>query len=110
SLQTKGLDADVTRPVFALLERVTAKLQTNNEIDSLVRALRGEVIEPGPGADIIQNPDILPPCRKTHAMNPYSVPSAVAFTRSEAVANSLLERYKQENGRYPEAMALVLWG
>lgn len=109
-LQTKGLDAEVTRPIFALLETVTAKLQTNNEIDSLVRALRGEFIEPGPGADIIQNPNILPTGRNTHALNPYGVPSAVAFARSEAVANSLLERYKQENGRYPEAMALVLWG
>jgi len=109
-LQGKGLDAETTRPIFALLETVTAKLQTNNEIDSLVRALRGEFIEPGPGADIIQNPDILPTGRNTHALNPYAVPSAVAFARSEAVANSLLERYKQENGRYPEAMALVLWG
>ena len=109
-LQEKNLDAETTRPVFALLETVTAKLQTNNEIDSLVRALRGEFIEPGPGADIIQNPDILPTGRNTHALNPYGVPSAVAFARSEAVANSLLERYKQENGRYPEAMALVLWG
>jgi len=109
-LQTKGLDAETTRPVFTLLETVTAKLQTNNEIDSLVRALRGEFIEPGPGADIIQNPDILPTGRNTHALNPYGVPSAVAFARSEAVANSLLSRYKQEHGRYPEAMALVLWG
>lgn len=109
-LQTKGLDAEVTRPVFDLLEEVAAKLQTNNEIDSLVRALQGEFIEPGPGADIIQNPDILPTGRNTHALNPYGVPSAVAFARSEAVANSLLDRYRQENGRYPEAMALVLWG
>jgi len=109
-LQQKGLDAETTRPIFALLEKVTAKLQTNNEIDSLVRALRGEFIEPGPGADIIQNPDILPTGRNTHALNPYAVPSAVAFARSEAVANSLLDRYRRENGRYPEAMALVLWG
>src|SRR4029078_5725547 len=110
SLQTKGLDAETTRPVFALLETITAKLQTNNEIDSLVRALRGEFIETGPGADIIQNPEILPTRQNTHALNPYSVPSAVAFARSEAVANSLLDRYKDENGRYPEAMALGLWG
>lgn len=109
-LQEKGLDAETTRPVFNLLETVSAKLQTNAEIDSLVRALRGEFIEPGPGADIIQNPDILPTGRNTHALNPYGVPSAVAFARGEVVASSLLERYRQENGRYPEAMALVLWG
>ena len=109
-LEQKGLSAEETRPVFTLLESVSTKLQTNNELDSLVRALRGEFIEPGPGADIIQNPDILPTGRNTHAINPYGVPSAAAFTRSEAVANSLLERYRNENGRYPEAMALVLWG
>ena len=109
-LEQKGLSAEETRPVFELLETVCSKLQTNNEMDALVRALRGEFIEPGPGADIVQNPDILPTGRNTHALNPYGVPSAVAFTRSEAVANSLLDRYKKENGRYPEAMALVLWG
>jgi magnesium chelatase subunit H len=109
-LEQNGLPAETTRPLFNLLASVTTKLQTNNEIDSLVRALRGEFIEPGPGADIIQNPDILPTGRNTHAINPYGVPSAVAYARSETVANSLLARYKNENGRYPEAMALVLWG
>lgn len=109
-LEQKGLSAEETRPLFTLLDTVSAKLRTNNELDSLVRALRGEFIEPGPGADIIQNPDILPTGRNTHAINPYGVPSAAAFARSEAVAKSLLDRYRQENGRYPEAMALVLWG
>jgi len=109
-LEQKGLSAETTRPVFTLLQTVSTKLQTNNEIDSLVRSLRGEFIEPGPGADIIQNPDILPTGRNTHAINPYGVPSAAAYARSETVASSLIERYKNENGRYPEAMALVLWG
>ena len=109
-LEQKGLSAEVTRPVFALLETVSTKLQSNNEIDSLARALRGEFVEPGPGADVVQNPDILPTGRNTHAINPYGVPSATAFARGEAVANQLLNRYKKENGRYPEAMALVLWG
>ena len=109
-LEAHGLKADLARPVFEVLENVRAKLQTNNEIDSLIRALRGEFIEPGPGADIIQNPDVLPTGRNTHAINPYSVPSAVAFARGEVVATSLLERYRNEHGRYPEAMALVLWG
>ena len=109
-LEVRGLPPEFTQPVFALLENVAAKLQTNTEIDSLVRALRGEFIEPGPGADIIQNPDVLPTGRNTHAINPYSVPSAAAFARSEVVATSLLERYRNEHGRFPEAMALVLWG
>jgi len=97
-------------PVFALLEEVSKQLETNNEIEALLRALRGEFIEPGPGADIVQNPAILPTGRNTHAVNPYTIPSTLAFARAEAVAGNLLERYQAENGRYPRAMALVLWG
>jgi magnesium chelatase subunit H len=96
--------------MLRLLSNISASLNTNNEIDSVVRALRGEFIEPGPGADIVQNPAILPTGRNTHAINPYSVPSDVAFAHAESVANSLLERYLKEHGRYPQAMGLVLWG
>jgi magnesium chelatase subunit H len=79
-------------------------------MDSLIRALRGEYIEPGPGADIVQNPLILPTGRNTHAVNPYSVPSQVAFARAEHTADALLRRHFDEHGRYPRALALVLWG
>jgi magnesium chelatase subunit H len=99
-----------SQPVFALLEKLSVQLQDNQELDAFVRALRGEYIEPGPGADIVQNPDILPTGRNTHAVNPYSVPSDLAFTRAERIVNLLLERHRAEHGRYPNAMALVLWG
>jgi len=75
-----------------------------------MRALRGEYIEPGPGADIVQNPFVLPTGRNTHAVNPYSVPSRAAFDRAKHTADALLRRYFDEHGRYPRALALVLWG
>ena len=109
-LSDSNVDAVLSRPMLELLSSVSKSLDTNYELDSLVRALRGEFIEAGPGADIVQNPGILPTGRNTHAINPYAVPSAVAFARGEEVANSLLDRYRSENGRYPQAMALVLWG
>ncbi len=97
-------------PVFELLARVRAQLSANQELDQLARALRGEYIEPGPGADLVQNPAILPTGRNTHAINPYAVPSDLAFARAEAVVNQLLARHHAEQGSYPRAMALVLWG
>jgi magnesium chelatase subunit H len=99
-----------SRRVFALLEKIAAQLEDNQELDAFVRALRGEYIEPGPGADIVQNPAILPTGRNTHAINPYSVPSDLAFARAERIVSLLLERHRAEHGRYPAAMALVLWG
>lgn len=96
--------------VFGLLSRVRAQLGTSHELDGLARALRGEYVEPGPGADIVQNPGILPTGRNTHAVNPYSVPSAAAVRRAEPIANALIERHRRESGSYPETIAMVLWG
>lgn len=96
--------------VFALLDRISEELKTNCELEALRRGLRGEYIEPGPGADIVQNPFILPTGRNTHAVNPYTVPSEIAYARAEAAVNRLLERHHSEHGRFPRAMALVLWG
>lgn len=97
-------------PVFAVLQGISDQLKNSNELNALSRALRGEYIEPGPGADIVQNPSILPTGRNTHAINPYTVPSEIAFTRAERVVQTLLERYRSEHGRWPRSMALVLWG
>jgi magnesium chelatase subunit H len=99
-----------SQTVFALLARVREQLQANRELDQFTRALRGEYIEPGPGADLVQNPSILPTGRNTHAVNPYAVPSTAAVARAEPVVKQLLARHHAEHGRYPSAMALVLWG
>jgi magnesium chelatase subunit H len=105
-----SVDSKQSLPTFQLLAKVSEQLDSNHELDSLMRALRGEFIEPGPGADIVQNPFVLPTGRNTHAINPYSVPSQKAFARAEQTADALLRRYFEEHGRYPRSMALVLWG
>ena len=105
-----SVDSENSLPTFLLLANIAEQLDSNHELESLMRALRGEYIEPGPGADIIQNPLVLPTGRNTHAINPYSVPSQVAFARAQDTADALLRRYFEEHGRYPRALALVLWG
>ncbi|HEV7893136.1 MAG TPA: cobaltochelatase subunit CobN [Pyrinomonadaceae bacterium] len=102
--------ASESSKVFALLSDVREKLSTSAELDGLARALRGEYVEPGPGADVVQNPSVLPTGRNTHAVNPYAVPSRVAYERAGRVVDALLERHRAEHGRCPRAMALVLWG
>ena len=108
--EAAGVMSEKSLPTFSLLASISKQLDSNNEIESLLRALRGEYIEPGPGADIVQNPLVLPTGRNTHAVNPYSVPSHLAFSRAKLTADALLRRYQDERGRYPRALALVLWG
>jgi magnesium chelatase subunit H len=105
-----GVDVEKSLPSFLLLTKVAEQLNSNSEIESLLRGLRGEYIVPGPGADIVQNPMVLPTGRNTHAVNPYSVPSQMAFARAKQTAAALLQRCLQEQGHYPRALALVLWG
>src|SRR6267378_362282 len=105
-----GADHEKSLATFLLLAKVAGQLDSNTELDSLLRSLRGEYIEPGPGADVVQNPLVLPTGRNTHAVNPYSVPSQVACSRAKLTAEALLRRYLSENGHYPRALALVLWG
>jgi magnesium chelatase subunit H len=108
--ETAQVKREESRRVFALLASICEQLSTSHELEGMLRSLRGEYIEPGPGADIVQNPFILPTGRNTHAINPYIVPSEIAYARAERVVNSLLERHLSEHARYPRAMALVLWG
>ncbi len=105
-----NVDRQQARSTLQLLSNVSAQLDSNHEIESLTSALRGEYIQPGPGADVVQNPNVLPTGRNTHAVNPYSVPSQAAFARARHAADALLRRYVDEHGRYPRALALVLWG
>ena len=99
-----------SRKVLLLLDRVRKELANSSELDGLVRALEGRYVEPGPGADIVQNPFILPTGRNTHAVNPYAVPSPSAVQRAAPVARALLDRQLGETGRSPETIAMVLWG
>jgi magnesium chelatase subunit H len=105
-----NIKRETSLPSFMMLAEVAGRLDSNQELEALLRALRGEYIAPGPGADIVQNPSVLPTGRNTHAINPYTVPSTTAFARAEHTAAALLQRYFDEHGRYPRAMALVLWG
>jgi magnesium chelatase subunit H len=105
-----AVSPDESHKILQLLAKLRSQLADNQEAISLMRALRGEYIEPGPGADLIQNPAILPTGRNTHAVNPYLVPSTVAFERARPVAEALLERHVNTTGRYPETIAMVLWG
>ncbi len=108
--QTAAVRAEESLKIFALLAQVRQRLGANDELGALMRALRGEYLEPGPGADLIQNPGILPTGRNTYAVNPYHIPSPAACNRAEPIVKALLERHYREKGRYPETMAMVLWG
>ncbi len=105
------VDGEVIKPLFEYLEFCLEQVCADNELGSLLRALEGEYILPGPGGDPIRNPDVLPTGKNMHALDPQSIPTAAAVKSAKIVVDRLLARQMQENGgQYPETIAVVLWG
>lgn len=113
SLNESGykVDPEPIKPLFEYLEFCLQQICADNELGSLLRALEGEYILPGPGGDPIRNPDVLPTGKNMHALDPQSIPTAAAIKSAKIVVDRLLERQRMDNGgNYPETIAVVLWG
>jgi magnesium chelatase subunit H len=89
-------------------------LVRNNEIeiDSLLNGLSGGFIPAAPGGDIIRDGvSILPTGRNIFALDPYRIPSSLAFIRGKQAAEMILKTHQAaNNGFYPETVAVTLWG
>merc|ERR1712118_131503 len=52
-----------------------------------------------------------PTGKNIHALDPQAIPTSAAIQSAKVVVDRLLERQRKENdGKYPESIALVLWG
>jgi magnesium chelatase subunit H len=105
------VDPTALKPLFEYLEFCLQQVCADNELGALLKGLEGEYILPGPGGDPIRNPDVLPTGKNIHALDPQSIPTTAAVQSAKVVVDRLLARNKSENdGRYPETIACVLWG
>lgn len=82
------------------------------EMDSLMKVLEGRYLPSGPGGDLVRDGiNVLPSGRNIHSIDPWRIPSEMAFRRGTLIADSILRKHLEENnGSYPETIAQVLWG
>jgi len=114
ALQQAGypkVDPEAIKPLFEYLEFCLQQVCADNELGALLKGLEGEYILPGPGGDPIRNPDVLPTGKNIHALDPQAIPTTAAVQSAKIVVDRLLARNKAENdGKWPETIACVLWG
>ncbi|KAF4356737.1 hypothetical protein F8388_010959 [Cannabis sativa] len=104
-------DREKLRKLFEFLGECLKLIVADNELGSLKQALEGKFVEPGPGGDPIRNPKVLPTGKNIHALDPQAIPTTAAMQSARIVVERLVERQKIDNGgKYPETVALVLWG
>jgi cobaltochelatase CobN len=84
--------------------------ETVQELDSILDAASGGYVMPGPsGAPTRGMADILPTGRNFYSLDPRAIPTRTAWKVGVSQAESLLERYIQDEGSYPENIGIILW-
>lgn len=81
-----------------------------NEMKGLLKVLNGEYLPAKLCGDVFRNPEVLPTGYNLYQFNPHSVPTEVAYERGWRIAENTIEKYMEENGTYPNNVAIVLWG
>ena len=82
-----------------------------SEIASLLTALDGRFVRPGPsGAPSRGRPDVLPTGRNFFAVDVRAVPSEAAWRTGRAAAERLVERYWQDEGEWVRSVVISCWG
>ncbi|MCC3650486.1 cobaltochelatase subunit CobN [Streptomyces sp. S07_1.15] len=96
---------------FAAREVVPRLAATGDEIRNSVHALAGGFVPAGPSGSPLRGlVNVLPTGRNFYSVDPKAVPSRLAWETGSALADSLLERYRADTGRWPESVGLSLWG
>lgn len=96
---------------FAAREVVPRLAATTDELDHAVHALNGGFVPAGPSGSPLRGlVNVLPTGRNFYSVDPKAVPSRLAWETGQALADSLLERYRTDNGSWPTSVGLSLWG
>ncbi|GGQ12931.1 cobaltochelatase subunit CobN [Streptomyces roseolilacinus] len=96
---------------FAARQVVPRLAATTAELDHAVHALNGGFVPAGPSGSPLRGlVNVLPTGRNFYSVDPKAVPSRLAWETGQALADSLLERYRTDNGDWPTSVGLSLWG
>lgn len=105
-------DAAVARVLsFAASEIVPRLAGTSAELDAVLHALDGGYIPAGPSGSPLRGlVNVLPTGRNFYTVDPKAIPSRLAWETGQALADSLLRRYREDNGDWPRSVGLSVWG
>jgi cobaltochelatase CobN len=81
-------------------------VQDTDEVGALLNGFEGGYLEPGPSGLITRGrSDILPTGRNFYSLDPQRVPTASAWEIGKKLADKTVEKYVNDEGRYPETIA-----
>lgn len=83
------------------------RIDESKEIESLLNGFQGGYIPAGPSGLISRGrDDVLPTGRNFYSLDPHTIPTKPAYRIGILLAEKLIEKHLQEEGRYPENVAI----
>jgi len=96
---------------FACETLVPNLARTTDETRNLLAALQGTYVPAGPsGSPSRGMAHVLPTGRNFYTVDPRGLPTPAAWTTGLALAHEALSRHFTEKSRWPESIALSIWG
>jgi cobaltochelatase CobN len=105
-------ETDLSRTLRFVCETLAPNLaQTTDETRHLLAALDGAYVPAGPsGSPSRGMAHVLPTGRNFYTVDPRGLPTPAAWSTGLALAREALARHVAEEGRWPESIALSVWG
>src|SRR5215211_2453981 len=105
-------DAGVVRSLRFAADQVVPRLsRTPEEMGNLLRGLEGGYVPAGPSGSPTRGlVNVLPTGRNFYSVDPKALPSQLSWEVGRELAENLLRRYLEEEGRHPESVGIVVWG
>ena len=92
----------------ALVKDIGHRLEDSIETEALLNGMNGGYIPAGPSGLITRGRyDILPTGRNFYNVDPTRIPTKAAHQVGIRLADALLKRYQDDEGRFPETVGLV---
>ncbi|PIY18891.1 cobalt chelatase [Candidatus Desantisbacteria bacterium CG_4_10_14_3_um_filter_40_18] len=89
------------------LADLNRRIDESQEIQALLHGFDGGYIPPGPSGLITRGrDDILPTGRNFYSLDPHRIPTKAAWRVGQKLAEAVIEKHKQEEGKMPENVAI----
>lgn len=99
------------RNVLKIVSKIYRKLMSvEEEIKHTVDALEGCYVPPRVAGAPTKDINCLPTGRNFYSCNPQEIPTKSAYEMGKRLAEDLIRKYLEEEGKYPEYLGIVIWG
>ena len=84
--------------------------KTSDELDNLVWALSAHFVSPGPSGHLSRGKtEVIPTGKNFYGVDLNSIPTKAAWMTGVEMGSLILQKYLDEENRFPQSIAITLW-